>query len=150
MTELRNDLYFALFHRILYSSGAHCKDVVAKVHVRYLISWWVSCIYTCSCNRRMWRVEWHRYQWLQRSFKLFETFLNHIPRNLWYIGCVYIQTAKRRHRTRTYVACNFSSHIHRCKKRFLTFLLWSRFYVFYVFYFVNVFFIFKNVGNIGV
>jgi len=33
----RNSRYFALFQRIRVASGAHC----VKVHVRYLISWWV-------------------------------------------------------------------------------------------------------------
>jgi len=35
--ERRNDHYFALFQRIPVASGVHC----VKVHVRYLISWWV-------------------------------------------------------------------------------------------------------------
>jgi len=35
--EPRNGRYFALFQRIPVASGAHC----IKVHVRYLISWWV-------------------------------------------------------------------------------------------------------------
>jgi len=36
--ERRNGRYFALFQRIrVTNSGAHC----VKVHVRYLISWWV-------------------------------------------------------------------------------------------------------------
>jgi len=35
--ERRNGRYFALFRRIRVASGAHC----VKVHVRYLISWWV-------------------------------------------------------------------------------------------------------------
>jgi len=35
--ERRNGRYFALFQRIRVASGAHC----LKVHVRYLISWWV-------------------------------------------------------------------------------------------------------------
>jgi len=35
--ERRNGRYFALFQRIPVSSGAHC----VKVHVHYLVSWWV-------------------------------------------------------------------------------------------------------------
>ena len=35
--ERRNGRYFALFQRIRVTSGAHC----VKVHVGYLISWWV-------------------------------------------------------------------------------------------------------------
>jgi len=35
--ERRNGRYFALFQRIRVASGAH----FVKVHVRYLISWWV-------------------------------------------------------------------------------------------------------------
>jgi len=35
--ERRNGHYFMLFQRIRVASGAHC----VKVHVRYLISWWV-------------------------------------------------------------------------------------------------------------
>jgi len=35
--ERRNSRHFALFQRIAVASGAHC----VKVHVRYLISWWV-------------------------------------------------------------------------------------------------------------
>jgi len=35
--ERRNGRYFALFQRIWVASGVHC----VKVHVRYLISWWV-------------------------------------------------------------------------------------------------------------
>jgi len=35
--ERRNGRYFALFQRIRVASGAHC----VKVHVRYLVSWWV-------------------------------------------------------------------------------------------------------------
>jgi len=35
--ERRNGRYFALFQRIPVASEAHC----VKVHVRYLISWWV-------------------------------------------------------------------------------------------------------------
>jgi len=35
--ERRNGRYFALFQRIRVASGAHC----VKVHVRYLILWWV-------------------------------------------------------------------------------------------------------------
>jgi len=35
--ERRNGHYFALFQRIWVASGVHC----VKVHVRYLISWWV-------------------------------------------------------------------------------------------------------------
>jgi len=35
--EWRNGRYFALFQRIPVASGAHC----VKVHVRYLISWWI-------------------------------------------------------------------------------------------------------------
>ena len=35
--ERRNGRYFALFQRIPVASVAHC----VKVHVRYLISWWV-------------------------------------------------------------------------------------------------------------
>ena len=35
--ERRNGSYSALFQRIRVASGAHC----VKVHVRYLISWWV-------------------------------------------------------------------------------------------------------------
>ena len=47
--ERRKGPYFALFHRIRYpgrrpilrKSGWRCRK---KVHVRYLISWWVSCL----------------------------------------------------------------------------------------------------------
>jgi len=35
--ERRNGRYFALFQRIRVPSGEHC----VKVHVLYLISWWV-------------------------------------------------------------------------------------------------------------
>jgi len=35
--ERRNSRYFALFQRTAVASGAHC----VKVHVRWLISWWV-------------------------------------------------------------------------------------------------------------
>jgi len=35
--ERRNGRYFALFQRTPVGSRAHC----VKVHVRYLISWWV-------------------------------------------------------------------------------------------------------------
>jgi len=35
--ERRNDRYFALFQRIRVAPRAYC----VKVHVRYLISWWV-------------------------------------------------------------------------------------------------------------
>jgi len=54
--ERRNGLYFALFHRIRYrfrgalrKSGWICRR--KKVHVRYLISWWVCCFYWVIAQR---------------------------------------------------------------------------------------------------
>jgi len=37
---------------------------------------------------------------------------------------------------------------HRCKKRFLRFLFWSRFFTFLTFYFLNGFLFLKNVGKV--
>jgi len=62
--ERRNGHYFALFQRIRVASGAHC----VKVHVRYLIFWWVLVIISwyvlcrsvvfCIVNRSF--RGWHR------------------------------------------------------------------------------------------
>jgi len=46
--ERRIGRYFALFQRIRVASGAHC----VKVHVRYLISWWVLVIKTFGIRKQ--------------------------------------------------------------------------------------------------
>jgi len=57
--ERRNGTYSALFQRIRVASGSHC----IKVHVRYLISWWVLVYYVSQTDGQIFQFCGWIFQW---------------------------------------------------------------------------------------
>ena len=64
--ERRNGRYFALFQRIPVASGAHC----VRVHIRYLISWWVLVIFGADHWQQQVMSLWRHYDGIRTRSKV--------------------------------------------------------------------------------